>query len=246
MSTKPWKLYVAQFNEDGTGNWLELSINSPAPALKAKFADQAEILTYARMAADTVGATPLDRPEWISAAPNGEVYCTLTNHSQRKTTDAPNPLAPNSCDHIIKWKDSQNPIGTTFPWNIFVLAQDTHNIENSAFGSPDGLWAAPKGRLFIQTDRDQPIVNGVKLNDQMLVADPTSTGEIRRMFAGVTDDEVTGITVTPDHRTMFINLQHPGNGNPQKTNFPALPGSGKTPRDATLVIIRKDGGIVGS
>lgn len=237
------KLYVAKFNDDGTGNWLELTINNPA--LKAKFADQAELLTYTRIAADTVGATPMDRPEWIAAAPNGDVYCNLTNNSRREVPDAANPLAPNPFGHIIKWRDSNNYVGTTFEWDIFVLAKDTHAIEKSAFGSPDGLWADPDGRLFIQTDGDQPEVNGVKLNDQMLVAD-SNTGEICRIFSGVIGCEVTGVTITPDRRTMFINIQHPGDGDPSLTNFPAPQGSGKIPRDATIVITKKDGGIIGS
>ncbi|MBD2312076.1 PhoX family phosphatase [Desertifilum sp. FACHB-1129] len=237
------KLYVAKFNDNGTGNWIELSIDNPA--LKAKFANQAEILTYTRIAADTVGATPMDRPEWIAAAPNGDVYCTLTNNTQRREANAPNPLAPNPFGHIIKWRDSNNHVGTTFTWDIFVLAQNTHRIDQSAFGSPDGLWADPDGRLFIQTDGTQPVVNGVQLNDQMLVADPT-TGEIRRIFAGVTGCEVTGITVTPDRRTMFVNLQHPGDGDPNLTSFPAEPGSGRIPRDATIVITKKNGGVIGS
>jgi len=237
------KLYVAKFNDDGTGNWIELTINNPA--LAARFADQAEVLTYARLAADTVGATPMDRPEWIAAAPNGEVYCTLTNNTRRTTPDAPNPLAPNTFGHIIKWRDSNNHVGTTFTWDIFVRAVDTHDTDKSAFGSPDGLWSDSDGRLFIETDGTQPEINGVTLNDQMLVADP-STGEIRRIFSGVTGCEVTGITVTPNRRTMFVNLQHPGDGDPTLTNFPAPPGSGRIPRDATVVITRKDGGIVGS
>lgn len=237
------KLYVAKFNDDGTGNWIELTINNPA--IRAKFADQAEVLTYTRLAADAVGATPMDRPEWIAAAPTGEVYCTLTNNTRRTEATPPNPLAPNPFGHIIKWRDSNNYVGTTFTWDIFVLAKDTHSIEKSAFGSPDGLWADPDGRLFIQTDGDQPEVNGVKLNDQMLVADP-NTDEIRRIFAGVTGCEVTGITVTPDRRTMFINIQHPGDGDPTATNFPAPQGSGRIPRDATVVITRKNGGIIGS
>ncbi|XHX78286.1 MAG: PhoX family protein [Stenomitos frigidus ULC029] len=239
------KLYVAKFNDDGTGNWLELTIDNPL--LKAKFANQAEILVYTRLAGDAVGATKMDRPEWIAAAPNGDVYCTLTNNTARTAanTNAANPLGPNPFGHIIKWRDSNSYVGTTFTWDIFVLAKDTHSIEKSAFGSPDGLWSDADGRLFIQTDGTQPEVNGVKLNDQMLVADPR-TGEICRIFSGVTDCEVTGVTVTPDRRTMFINIQHPGDGDPTKTNFPAPQGSGKVPRDATVVITRKNGGIIGS
>ncbi len=239
------KLYVAKFNDDGTGNWLELTIDNPL--LQAQFKDQAEVVTYARIAADLVGATPMDRPEWITVAPNGDVYCALTNNSQRTEaqTDAANPLAPNPWGHIIRWKDANQHLGLTFTWDIFVLAQDTHSIDKSAFGSPDGLWADADGRLFIQTDGTQPVVDGVQLNDQMLVANPT-TGEICRIFSGVTDCEVTGVAITSDRRTMFINVQHPGNGDPAKTNFPAAQGSGKIPRDATVVITRKNGGIIGS
>ena len=232
------KLYAAKFNEDGTGEWLELTIDHPD--LAARFNDQAELLTYARIAADIVGATPMDRPEWTTVAPNGDVYCTLTNNSGRTETGPGSPLAPNPDGHIIKWRDSHDHIGTRFEWDIFVIAADTHGTEDT-FSDPDGLWADPDGRLFIQTDGGQR--DG--LNNQMLVAD-TRTGELRRLFTGVLADEITGIAVTPCRRTMFINTQHPGNGDPAATNFPAPQGSGKIPRDCTFVITRKDGGIIGS
>ncbi|MEM8772607.1 MAG: alkaline phosphatase PhoX [Pseudomonadota bacterium] len=68
----------------------------------------------------------------------------------------------------------------------------------------------------------------------------------RRLLTGVSGDEITGWAVTPDFRTGFTNIQHPGNGDPADTSFP-LPFNGRTiPRDATLVIRRKDGGVVGS
>ncbi len=229
-------LYVARFNDDGSGDWLELSIDNPA--LADSFADQAEVLTYARMAADILGATPMDRPEWTSVAPNGDVFCTLTNNSRRDTPDAANPEAPNLSGHIMRWTDSDQHVGTSFQWDIFLLASSTHGGED-AFGSPDGIWADPDGRLFIQTDGSQP--GGA--NDQMLVAD-IATGELRRLFSGVAGAEVTGIAVTPDRRTMFINLQHPGNGDPAQTGFPDYDGA--VPRDATLALTRKDGGIIGS
>lgn len=233
-------LYVGKFNDDGSGEWLELSMNNPV--LAAKFSSLDEILVYTRLAADAVGATPMDRPEWTTIAPNQDVYCSLTNNSQRNIADAANPLAPNPDGHIIRWRDGDRHVGTTFEWDLFVIAQNTHGAgDETTFSDPDGLWADPDGRLFIQTDGGQK----KNLNNQMLVAD-TTTKEIRRLFTGVTDDEITGLTVTGDRRTMFINTQHPGNGNPAVTNFPAAQGSGKIPRDCTFVITRKDGGIVGS
>ena len=237
------KLYVARFNEDGTGDWLELTIDNPN--LAARFSSQAEILTYARIAADIVGATPMDRPEWTTVAPDGTVYCTLTNNSRRGTEgnpgpDAANPLGPNESGHIIRWIDSDQHVGIIFNWSIFIIAETTHGTEDT-FSDPDGLFSDPDGRLFIQTDGGQPD----NLNNQMLVAD-IGTGELRRLFTGVAKDEITGVAMTPNRKTMFINTQHPGNGDPASTSFP-MPHDGVTrPRDATIVITREDGGIVGS
>jgi hypothetical protein len=231
-------LYVARFNEDGSGEWLELSMN--VPDIASAFPDLGAMLVNTRSAADIVGATPMDRPEWITVAPNGDVYCTLTNNGGRATADAANPLAPNPDGHIIRWRDADRHTGLTFTWDIYLIAEDTHGTEDS-FSDPDGLWADPDGRLFIQTDGGQK--DG--LNNQMLVADPAS-GDLRRLLTGVTDCEITGIAVTPDRRTMFVNVQHPGNGDPTVTNFPALPDGMTVPRDATIVISRKRGGVVGS
>ncbi|MCB1801983.1 MAG: PhoX family phosphatase [Gammaproteobacteria bacterium] len=231
-------LYVAKFNADGTGEWLELSMNNPV--LAANFNDIGELLTYTRVAADLAGATPMDRPEWTTIDPNGMVYCTLTNNSARTEPNAANPLAPNRDGHIIRWMDSDKHTGLTFTWDIFLIAQTTHGTEDT-FSDPDGIWADPDGRLFIETDGGQK--DG--LNNQLLVAD-TKTGELRRLFTGVTDDEITGLTVTPDRRTLFVNTQHPGNGDPSVTNFPAPIDGVTVPRDCTFVITRKNGGVVGS
>ena len=231
-------LYVARFNDDGTGEWLELTIDNPK--LAARFNDQAEVVTYARVAADILEATPMDRPEWITVGPDSNVYCTLTNNSRRTEPNAANPLAPNPDGHIIRWRDSRNHIGTEFEWDIFLISEETHGTEDS-YSDPDGLWADPDGRLFIETDGGQQ--DG--LNNQLLIAD-TKTKEIRRLFTGVTGDEITGLTMTPNRRTMFVNIQHPGNGDPSLTNFPLQFDGVTVPRDATIVITRKDGGIIGS
>ena len=232
------KLFVARFNDDGTGDWLELTVKNPEIA--KRFKSQAEVLTYARIAADIVGATPMDRPEWTTVAPDGSVYCTLTNNSRREESNAANPEAPNNDGHIIRFRDSYKHVGRKFKWDIFILASSTTGTED-VFSDPDGLMADPDGRLLIQTDGGQK----EGLNNQMLVAD-IKTGDLRRLFTGVTSDEITGIAMTPDRRTMFINTQHPGNGDPSLTNFPTPTDGVTRPRDATIVVTRKNGGIIGS
>lgn len=254
VSNKSWKnvlavnesplddgaLYVARFDEDGTGEWLELTIDNPA--LAARFDSQAEVLIYARIAADILGATPMDRPEWTTIGTNGEVYWTLTNNSNRQEPNAANPEAPNSDGHIIRTTDSDDYLGTTFVWDIYILASSTRGTEG-VFTDPDAAYADGEGRLFIGTDGSQP--DG--LQDQLVVFDTTAeTPEPKRLLVGVNSDEITGFTMTPDRRTAFVNIQHPGNGDPSSTNFPAQPDGVTIPRDCTLVITRRDGGIIGS
>ncbi|NCV47079.1 MAG: PhoX family phosphatase, partial [Actinobacteria bacterium] len=237
-------LYAARFNDDGTGNWLELSPSNPA--LSSWTIDK--ILVHTRLAADLAGATKMDRPEWISTGADGWQYGTLTNNTNRGRTGQPgvnaaNPIRQNASGHIIRWKDSDGNLGGTFQWNLFMIAQETFDEGGQMFGSPDGIWGDPDGRIFIQTDGAQPGAN----NDQMLVAD-SKTKAIKRIFTGVAGCEVTGVAVTPNRKTMFVNLQHPGDGDPKISNFPApfTGAAGPVPRDCTLVITRKDGGVIGS
>lgn len=238
------RLYVARFNSDGTGNWLELSNRNPL------LADRTDdwIAVHARIAADIVGATKMDRPERMAIAPDGHVYCTLTNNSRRgrsgyPTVDAANPTTENPWGHIIRWKDARDHVGTSFRWNIFALAKDVVDENGQMFGSPDGIWVDDDGRVFIQTDGTQP--GGA--NNQLLVTD-TDGSIYKRLFTGVPGCEITGVATTPDRRTMFVNIQHPGGGSRTATNFPEeyTGSSGPVPRDATVVIRRKNGGIIGS
>lgn len=231
-------LYVARFDADFRGVWLPLTLEHPK--LAAAFDDQADILVHARLAATLVGATPMDRPEWTTVGPMGDVFCTLTNNTQRTVADAANPNAPNPYGQIVRWRDADQHVGTTFTWDHFLICDDVYETEQS-LGSPDGLWADPDGRLFICTDGRQ--FEGKP--DQLVVAD-TTTGELARLLVGVTGCEITGLTATHDRRTLFVNVQHPGNGNPAVTSFPAADDGKTVPRDCTLVVRRKDGGIVGS
>jgi secreted PhoX family phosphatase len=106
----------------------------------------------------------------------------------------------------------------------------------------------PQGRLFIQTDISSGSIGTAPDyqnigNNQMLMADP-STGEIRRFLTGPRGCEVTGVALTPDQRTLFVNIQHPGEGANAST-WPDGPGIGKA-RSSTLAIRRDDGGIIGT
>ena len=230
-------LYVARFADDGSGEWLPLTMDNPA--LAARFSGMDDLLINTRIAGDIVGATPMDRPEWAAANPlTGEVFITMTNNTRRGTgsnpgPDGPNPRGPNPWGHIVRIDDGDH-IGTNFAWDLFVLAgpagQDGSTTDpNGEHGSPDGIAFDDHGRLWIQTDGSQP--GGT--NDQMLVADP-GTGAIKRFLTGVTDCEVTGWTTLGSD--ILVNLQHPGNGDPAVTSWPAPDSTGMVPRDACVVI----------
>lgn len=299
-------LYVAKFeagavanDRAGTGTWLPLVFGQNGLTEANGFTSQADVLIRARQAADRVGATMMDRPEWVSANPTkpGEVFITMTNNNRRGTTtassnnvngstvagasrpavDEANPRANNVWGHIVRWNEAGgNGSALTFTWDIFVLAGQPSVVDTRApssnvtasnlFNSPDGLAFDDFGRLWIQSDGNYGNTGDFANmgNNQMLVADPT-TKEIRRFLVGPSGCEITGITWTPDRKTMFVNVQHPGEiGNHPRapknaagatltdneiarnaTAFSQWPTAGARPRAATVVVRRTDGGVVG-
>ena len=263
-------LYVARFDADGTGQWLPLVHGQGPLTADQGFADQGEVLIKARQASDALGATRMDRPEWLTIdRETGWVYCTLTNNSQRgqpnqPAVDAANPRANNTMGQIIRWKDEQAFAGDRFVWNHLLLAGDPANerpdargnIQGDIFGCPDGLSMGPQGLLWIQTDVHSSQMNQGEFtrigNNQMLVCDP-QTGEVKRFLTGPNMCEITGLSFTPDGTTLFINIQHPGEspsdrGDPaQPTQYSRWPGNDPKvrPRSATLAIRRIDGGVLG-
>ncbi|MFY7855516.1 MAG: PhoX family protein, partial [Rubrivivax sp.] len=263
-------LYVARFDADGTGRWLPLVHGQGFLGPEQGFADQGEVLIKTRQASDVLGATMMDRPEWIDIDRDGWVYCTLTNNSNRGqsnqyTTDAANPRANNTMGHIIRWKEDGDFDGTSFRWNHFVLAGDPANereeargnVRGDAFACPDGLWTDARGVLWIQTDMSTSTMGRGDLarlgNNAMLAADPR-TGDIRRFLVGPVGCEVTGATMSPDGRSMFVNIQHPGESPSERSdaaqprrfsNWPDQRPDGR-PRSATVVIRKADGGVIGT
>ena len=173
------KLYAARFDANGQGQWIELDIKDTKVANYAafKFANQGEIYIHTRLAADAVGATKMDRPEWAAVNPkNGEIYVTLTNNSAANRTpgrvDAANPRAYMDVDgkrgagnpngHIIRFRENgDQATATGFRWDIFLFGAEEDagdaNLSGltarNSFSSPDGLWFSPTtGICWIQTD----------------------------------------------------------------------------------------------
>lgn len=265
-------LYVARFNPDGTGEWLELTHGKNGLEAGAGFPSQAEVCINTRRAADIAGATRMDRPEWVAVHPKtGEAYCALTNNSNRGKGQSPgpdpaNPRAENVFGHIIRWRErGADPAASRFEWDVFLLCGDPANtsegkrgnVKGDLFGSPDGLWFDARGVLWIQTDVSTSALNQGDYagmgNNQMLAAD-AATREVRRFLTGPRGCEITGAMTTADGRSLFVNIQHPGE-TPSERSGPANPKAvsawpdgpdGGRPRSATVVIRRADGGVIGS
>ena len=258
------RLYVARFNADGSGDWIELALGQNGigrDSANYAFANQADVLIHARLAADAAGGTTMDRPEWGAVNPrNGEVYMTLTYNPSREFSkiDAANPRyytdahagkqgQGNVNGHIIRWAEQDSrPSATRFQWDVFLFAardnadRATVNLSelgaDNDFSSPDGLWFAQSGLLWIETDdsaytdtsncmllaaipgkvgdggertitsRDGSTQSSVRTH----VGAPANDSNLRRFLVGPVDCEITGLAESPDGKALFVNIQHPG------------------------------------
>ena len=261
-------LYVAKFEMDdnelkGKGQWIELTYGKNGLTKENGFNDQAEVMIFARRAATQVGATTMDRPEWVAVHPdNQHVFCTLTNNKNRGVKEGqpvggPNPRAENHYGQIVRWvPTSGDHTQAEFDWDLYLIAgnptvhkdslyagSDNINADNM-FNSPDGIGFDKAGRLWIQTDgnySNQGDFAG-QGNNQMLCGDP-NTGEVRRFLTGPIACEITGLTFSADYKTMFVGVQHPG----EKGAPSHYPGGGNSkPRSTIVAITREDGGVIGA
>ncbi len=250
------QLYVAKFNPDGKGEWLALT--SAATGM-----DPTMIAIQTRQAASAVGATTMDRPEWVAVNTVAvEAYCCLTNNTKRKpdavnmggdamvpVPDSPNPRAENGYGQIVRWyPDSDNHASDSFAWDLYVMAGNpvvhsdayagSPNVTpGNMFNAPDGMKFDSAGMVWIETDGDDSNAGDFAGhgNNQMLVGDPV-TGEIARFLTGPKESEITGVTWSADRRTLFVGIQHPGG------SFPETAGA---PRSSVIAIKRDDSAVIG-
>ena len=217
------KLYVAKFNDDGSGEWIELTKTAmdalTTPYTAYTFDNQADVLVNTRHAASALGATKMDRPEWGAVNPkNGEVYFCLTNTNLSSrgvmATDAANPRAFRDSDgnagtgnpngHIIRFKEAASAsTAVAFTWDIFLFGAEEDagagiNLSGltakNDFSSPDGLWfSQATGICWIQTDDG---AYGDVTNNMLLAAIPGAVGDGSAITVNNSLDGVTKATPT--------------------------------------------------
>ncbi|MBX6322075.1 MAG: PhoX family phosphatase [Rhodospirillaceae bacterium] len=258
-------LSVARFHDDGRLEWLPLVQGQGPLTPENGFASQADVLIKTRLAADLVGATPMDRPEDVEADPTtGRVYAVLTNNIRRRydQVDAANPRLDNTAGHIIEMIPpgegaAIDHAAATYRWDLFLAAGNpvwggTYYgkgvSDNGWLACPDNLAFDAKGRIWIATDQGgaQP---GFGIGDGLYGADVSGDGRAvtRFFFRCPRDAEMCGPCFTPDGRTLFLAVQHPGEGSTfasPSTRWPDF-APDMPPRPAVVAVTKSDGAEVG-
>lgn len=199
-------LYAADLS---SGEWISLTVEAVREAAKGKqeildkFQTQADVVVHAHDAAILLGATPTDRPEDVEISPfDGTIFVAHTNNDKHG----------NIHGHITRFFEKDGDHGASeFQFSIFVAG----GIQ-SGFSAPDNLTFDQYGTLWTVTD-----ISSSKLNDKVwkpfknngMFAIPTSgpqEGEAFQFASAPVEAELTGPSFTPDEKTLFLSIQHPG------------------------------------
>jgi secreted PhoX family phosphatase len=255
-------LYVAQFNEDGSGVWLPIIQGQGPLTPENGFHDQGDVVVNVRIAADLLGATKMDRPEDMEVNPvNKKLYIACTNNTQRGTGSRPgkdkmNPRNENKHGHVIELTEAgDDHAATAFEWEHFIVCGDPEDPETyfagfpkdrvAAISCPDNVAFDNLGHLWIATDG---MPSTLKVNDCLyaVAVDGPERGLLKRFMSAVPGAEVCGPEFTPDNRTLFIAIQHPGEGSAFAAPKTSWPGSSGAPRPAVIAIEARDRSVIGA
>ncbi|MFP5076674.1 PhoX family protein [Rhizobium sp. YIM 134829] len=259
-------LSVARFDADGTLHWLPLEHGQGPLTAENGFGSQAEVLLKTRLAADAVGATPMDRPEDMETNPvTGRVYAVMTKNKKREQ-DKLNPAntrPENLWGHIVELippggrGNEADHTAEVYQWDLFVLAGNPgdpatkasfhpETSENGWFVCPDNITFDPAGRLWVATDgaNDFGLPDGIYGID----TEGPARGLPKLLFTCPAGAEATGPCFTPDGRTLFVSVQHPAEDaetlDKVETLWPDF--SGTLPRPSVVAIQKLTEGAVGA
>ena len=196
-------LYVADLNSQ---KWIALDYATNTKLQNhEKFSSQADVLTHTREAAAAVGATKLDRPEDVEIHPlDGSVFLSLTNNSDHG----------NFHGQIYRFVPANGDHGSdTFTFEVFFAGG-----QQSGITCPDNLHFDSKGNLWVVEDysatEDNQYAEYKNCGVFMVPTDGKNYGEPFQFASGPKGCEVTGPWLTPDERTLFLDVQHPETWNP--------------------------------
>ena len=266
-------LSVARYNDDGTLDWLPLVFGEGPLTPENGFHSQADVVIDARIAADLLKATPMDRPEDVEPSPRtGKVYVMLTNNDRRTAakTNAANPRAENAFGHIIEMTPSDGDhAAARFTWDLLIACGDPAVAEVGArwnpatsahgwFACPDNCAFDADGHLWIATDQGTGWLRTGRADGLYAVdTEGDLRGRSRLFFRGPVGAEICGPCFAPDGETLFLAVQHPGTdgvqvwkpfGRPSTFEDPATRWPdfqpAMPPRPAVLAIRRQGGGRI--
>lgn len=265
-------LHVARFDEDGSIEWMPLIHGAGPLTAENGFGDQGDVMIDARLAADLLGATPMDRPEDAQPRGDGTAYVMLTNNTRRKPdqVDAANPRAASSFGHIIEIKEADGDhAARSGTWSILVKCGDPSIAEvgaqwnpdtsaNGWFSSPDNCAIDADGRLWIATDQGSRWGKTGKSDGlYALETEGDFRGHSKLFFRCPVGGEMCGPYFTPDSETLFLAVQHPGTDGTRDfkgfernstfedpaTRWPDFT-DGMPPRPSVLVVTKRGGGKI--
>ncbi|WP_248723164.1 PhoX family phosphatase [Seonamhaeicola sp. ML3] len=208
-SLKEGTLYVA---DTVNGKWLALDWENE-PVLKNKFKDQTEVLIRAREAAKLLGATPLNRPEDIEIDPiTGHIFVSLTNNKPKGDYHG----------SILKIEETNGKFDAlTFKASTYLAGG-----EENGFSCPDNLAFDLSGNLWMTSDMSGDAMNKengpyMPFKNNSLFVIPRygkDAGKVIRVASAPRDAELTGPWFSPDGKTLFLSVQHPGEQTTDKAN----------------------------